>query len=139
MALSLPALKTELQTDPTGLGYAAHIMSGTTWRLADLLNLPRVAIRTFRTAIPTWEVIAATTKTEYDALTAGNKQLYQILVSAGTIDGSNAEIRAMFASIFSAGPTRTALAAMAERDGTRAEQLFGVSVSTDDCAHALAS
>jgi hypothetical protein len=78
-------------------------------------------------------------KAEYDGLSAANKQLYQILVSTGTLNGADSRIRAMFASIFAAGATRTALAAMAERDGTRAEQLFGVAVTTDDCARALAS
>lgn len=139
MAMTLAALKIELQTDPTALGYAAFITSGTTWKLAEILNLPRLAIRTFRTSIPTWEVVACTTKVGYDALAAGDKQLYQILVSAGTIDASDNRIRAMFASIFPVGATRTALVAMAERDGTRAEQLFGVSVSTDNCARALES
>jgi hypothetical protein len=38
MPLTLAALKTELQTDPTALGYAAHVASGTTWQLAEILN-----------------------------------------------------------------------------------------------------
>jgi hypothetical protein len=139
MALTLAALKTELQTDPTALGYAPFVATETTWQLAALLNQPRPAIRTFRSDVPTWEVVACTGKAEYDALTAGNKQLYQILVSAGTLDGSDSRIRAMFASIFAAGATRTALAAMAERDGSRAEQLFGVAVTSEDCAKALRS
>ena len=139
MPLSLAALKTELTTDPTALGYATHVANGTTWQLAELLNTSRAGISIFRASIPTWEVVACTDKTEYDALTAGNKQLYQILVSTGTINATDARIRAMFASIFAAGSTRTALNAMASRQGSRAEQLFGVGVTSEDCAKALAS
>ena len=139
MALTLAALKTELQTDPSALGYSAHVAAGRTAALADLLNAPNAAITVFRASIPTWEVVACTDKAEYDALTAGNKQLYQILVSTGTINAADSRIRAMFASIFAAGTTRTALTAMARRDGSRAEQLFGVSVSHTHIAKALAS
>jgi len=140
MAMTLAALKSELLNDPTTLGYAAFISSGVTWQLADLLNAPRAGISVFRSSIKTWEVIANTVKAEYDSLPAGDKQLYGILVSSGEIDATNAAIRAMFASIFGASTTtRTQLGAMASRQGSRAEQLFGVPVSTDDCAAALRS
>src|SRR6185295_668832 len=100
MPLTLAALKTELQTDPTALGYATHVANGTTWQLAAILNLPRAGIAIFRSSIPTWEIVACTVKSDYDALTAGDKQLYQILISTGTVNGDDSRIRAMFASIF---------------------------------------
>jgi hypothetical protein len=139
MALSLPALKTELLTDPTGLGYAGPIASGITWQLADLINATTSSIQIFRSSIPTWEVIACTDMTEYTALTANNKQMYQTLVSAGTVSGADSRIRSMFGAIFAAGTTRTALLAMASRNGSRAEQLFGTAVSASDCSAALGS
>ena len=36
--IDYPALKTEITTDPTHLGYAAFVASGEDWRIADLLN-----------------------------------------------------------------------------------------------------
>ena len=84
MPLTLSALKTELQTDPTTLGYAPFITSGTTWKLAELLNLPRVAIRIFRSDVKTWSVVVAcTVKAGYDALSAGDKCFTEILVRGG--------------------------------------------------------
>ena len=140
MALTLTALKSELQTDPTALGYSAHVAAGRTAALADLLNALNPAISVFRHSIPTWEIVANTAKPEYDALLPGDKQLYQILVSTGTVDVSDSRIRAMFAGIFGVGTTtRANLITMASRSGSRAEQLFGVSVSHTDCAKALAS
>lgn len=140
MALSLAALKTELQTDPSTLGYGPFLAVGNTGALADLLNQVRGGISVFRSSIATWEIVANTVKSEYDALTAGDKQLYQILVSTGTINATDSRIRAMFAAIFGAGTTtRANLTAMASRTGSRAEQLFGEAVSHQDVARALAS
>lgn len=140
MALSLSALKTELQTDPTTLGYAPLVTAGNTGALAALLNEGRAGISVFRSSIPTWEIVANTVKIDYDALLPGDKQLYQILVSTGTVDATDSRIRAMFASIFGVGTTtRTNLVAMASRQGSRAEQLFGGGVGHADVARALAS
>lgn len=119
------ALHDELTNDPNGYGYAALIALGADAGLEAMLNQVRPGISVYRDRIPTWEIIANTVKSEYDALPAGDKQLYQILVSAGTIDATDARIRQMFASIFQAGTTRTNLIAMAQRPGSRCEELFG--------------
>ena len=140
MAVNLSALKTELLTDPTSLGYAPLVALGSTGALAELLNVVNPAILVFRETIPTWEVLAGTVKAEYDVLTAGNKQLYQILISAGTLNVANPTIRGFFSDLFGAGTTtRTNLVNTARRNGSRAEQLFGVTVSHQQVAQALRS
>jgi len=140
MAIDYTVLKTELTTDPNGYGFAAHVASGTTWKLAEMMNEVRGSISVYRSAVPAWEIVANTVKADYDALTAGDKQLYGILVSTGTLDTTDARVRSMFASIFGAGTTtRTNLVAMASRNGSRSEQLFNQSVSSEDCSKALRS
>lgn len=133
------SLRNELTVDPNGYGYAALIALGADAGLAVMLNQVRPEITVYRDRIPTWEIIANTVKSEYDALSAGDKQLYQILVSAGTIDATDARIRSMFASIFQAGTTRTNLIAMSQRPGSRCEQLFGpgMGVSHQEVGFAL--
>lgn len=129
MAVDPTALKTELQTDPTGLGYGPWVANGADATLADLLNEPRAGITVFRGLIDTWELIAATVRSEYDALLPDGKQLYQTLVSAGTLDVTDASIRALLAGLFPAGSsTRANLIARVSRRGSRAEQLFGSGV-----------
>jgi hypothetical protein len=137
--IDLAALKTELLTDPTGRGYAAPLATGTDWMAADLLNAVQAGISIDRGVIPAYEIINATVASEWTALSAAERQRYQTLTGAGQVDSSNANVRAAFAAMFAAGPTRTALTALLTRQGSRAEQLFGQSVSVADVSRARAS
>ena len=138
MALDLAILASELTTDPTALGYAPHVTGGADGTLAELLNRPRSTISVKRSVIQTWEIIAATDATDYGALFATAKDIYKTLVSAGIVDVSDAQIRTILSMLFPAGSaTRTALVARLSRTGSRAEQLFGVGVSSDEIAKAL--
>ena len=140
MALTLSALKTELTTDPNAYGYAPHVASGSTGALAALLNEPRTTINVPRGLVGTWEIIAATDGAEYSALNATAKDIYQTLVSAGTVDVTDAQIQAILKALFpNPSTTRTNLIARLTRIGSHAEQLFGVGVSHSDCAQALVS
>lgn len=136
MALDFLALKAELQTDPLGLGYAVFIASGSDHRLADLLNEPRAAIRVDRGLIPSHEVVNVLEWT--DAAVGVSLQPISAILAAGQVDVSNVRVRAAFATVFPAGSgTRTRLIALATRDGSRAAQLFDVSVVHADVAWAL--
>lgn len=138
MPVDLTLLRTELQTDPTALGYAPHIAGGADGTLAVLVNQPRIGISVKRAVIQTWELIAATDATEYGALSVTAKDIYRTLVSAGVVDVSDDQIRTILGTLFPAGSaTRTNLLARLSRQGSRAEQLFGVGVSADDIAKAL--
>lgn len=129
MPINLATLKTELQTDPAGLGLAPLVAAANDAGVAAVLNLVRTGAPylIFRGVISAYEIVNNTDPTEWAALTAQEKQRYQTIVGAGQVDVSNANIRNAFASMFAAGTaTRTALSAMGQRQGSRAEVLFGV-------------
>jgi hypothetical protein len=121
--MTLAELKAELDADPSGLGYAAMLADGT---IADALNLVRSDIDIDRGVIPSYEIVNATAHAEWAVLSSAEKQRYQTLTGAGSVDASNANVRAAFSAMFAAGTaTRTALVAMLTRKGSRAEQLWG--------------
>lgn len=135
MAINYAALKTELTTDPLTLGYAPLWATGNDWELADMLNAVRQTIDIDRGVIDSYEIINATTPSEWAALSSAEKQRYQTLTGAGQVDSQNANVRATFQAMFGAGTaTRTALSDLLTRKGSRAEQLFGQGVSMMDIA-----
>ena len=140
MPFTLAALKAELLTDPNGYGYMAT--GGDQTAKADAINLPRVAITVARGVVPSYEVVAATAPAEWALLTDQEQARYTMIVNAGVVDTTSANIIASFAAMFPAGSaTRANLLALASRTGSRAEQLFGVgvAVSAVDVGKALAS
>lgn len=140
MAFSSAALRTELQTDPTGLGYAPLITNGDDADLAALLNAVRGTITVFRNDIESGEIVGSTVLSDFTTLTSSQQNYYLAIVSQPTVDATNTNLRTSLATLFPAGSTtRTNLQALAQRNGSRAEQLFGtgISVSTADVARAL--
>ena len=123
-------LKTELDTDPSGLGYAAHMTSGNNTALVALLNETHAADQVNRGIVPSHEVITATDAVEWAALSAAEKGRYDTITGAGEVDANATNVRDAFAAMFAGGTaTRTALLAMGTRDGSRVEALFGTGVS----------
>lgn len=138
MAIDYNALRTEIQTDPNGYGYAVHVTSGADSLVADLLNQVRAAIAIERETIPAYEVFEAIVPSEWTALTATNRTLIGQILSMGEIKVKGTNTRAAFLAAFGVGTTtRSNLAALQARQGSRAEQLFGQSVTADDVARAL--
>lgn len=141
MAISSTALATEIQTDPTLLGYAAFIgAADQDGQIAGLLNLPRASIQVFKSSVPSTAVAASLIKADWDALAAGDKQLFAALLEVQTFDLTSSSLRSLMGALFPVGSgTRTNLLAVAQRNGSRAEQLFGVNttVSPIDVAAAL--
>jgi hypothetical protein len=136
MTFSVTALAQEL-TNPK---YAALIRAGSDQGIADLLNVIDPTIIVPRGRVETWEILAATVRTEWDALSADAKQLYLTVISAGVVDTTDPQIRAILGGLFPAGTTtRTNLVARLTRPGSRAEQLFGTGtvISSVDVARAL--
>lgn len=101
----------------------------------------------YRPSISAAELNTAIVWTEYAALTAVFQNCYQAMIAPGTVDGSNANIRAGFGSVFAAATvTKANLVAMAQRVPTKFEMvfttasvcsLFGVAVTANDVAQAL--
>lgn len=136
MPLTYPALKTELQTDPRGYGYAAAIATGVYASVAELLNRLRdgtnggAAISVNRGTISTQELVEAIVQSEMPA--NANQRDWLIMVTQGDrvrVDTASTA-RAGLLAIFAAGTaTRTNLTAASVRVGSRAEELFGIGVN----------
>lgn len=130
--MDLAALKAECTSDPASLGLAALFAAGQDGTVADALNLVRDGISIARGVIPSYEIVNATTPTEWTALSSAEKQRYQTLTGAGQVDSGNANVRAAFNAMFgSATLTRAALVALLTRKGSRAEQVFGPGAYVD--------
>lgn len=111
-------LADELTSDPAALGYAGK----TSAQVAALLNAVNQSVA--RTLIPSWEIIGATVPVEWTALTAIEKQRYQMITGAGQVDASNTNVQATFLAMFTAGTaTRAALIALLNRLDSRANIL----------------
>jgi hypothetical protein len=136
MALSVSALTDELKNPK----YVTLIDAGSDQGIADMLNATDPTILVPRGRVETWEIIASTVRAEWEALTADAKQLYLTIVSAGVVDTTDPQIRAILGGLFPAGTTtRANLLARLTRPGSRAEQLFGAGavISAMDVARAL--
>ncbi len=125
MAFTLTQLAAEINTDPTALGLVALKAAGSDQAIADVLNLSRVGITVDRNDIRAKELQGAVVTAEYLALAQPQRDLWQALLTIAPLDAGDANTKASVAAVFSAGPTRTALVALATRQGSRAEQLWG--------------
>jgi len=126
MPVDLVVLKTELQTDPTGLGYSIVDLAAS----HALLNELRVSIQIAQQMLPATDIIDATVFSELAATSATEQRMYIALTGAGEVNVESANVRAAFMAIFPSGSTtRANLGALQSRDGSRAEELFGEAVS----------
>ncbi len=141
MTISYQTLKTELNTDPSGLGYPALITSGSDNALADALNLSRVTITNISVTLLTPHLVfAAIVPSEWAAVSASNQQIIQMILALDMINPNDTNTKNAFLQAFGSGTTtRTNLNALLTRQGSRAEQLFGAGtiIYSQDVAIAL--
>ncbi len=111
-------LKTELSVDTLERGY----LNMTDEQIVIDLN---TEYRTKdRETIETWEVFEATVRSEYNSLNNVNKQLYQTILSMGSINIMGGNTRTSLASMFGSGTaTRSNLMALQEQFISRAVDL----------------
>ncbi len=137
-------LASEINTDPAGVGYAAHVAAGADGAVAAQLN----AVGAGAPYVVNREPIAAGIFTalideaEFAAASQGARDYLRMLATGGTIDINNAIIKGALNALITqaAWPnTRARLIASLTRQGSRAEVLWGVltTVSATDVAHAL--
>lgn len=126
MAYTLQQLHDELMNDPKALNYAAHLSEGDDTGVAAILNSTYAAVGTvWRQSLTAAEVLGSLVDTEVAAWTQLQWTAFQCLISTGTVDATNARIRALFAKLVS-GQSLTNLTAIAKVvTPTRAEELFG--------------
>lgn len=127
--ITLAALKSEIQSDPTGVGYAAPVAAGADGAVADLLNAAGagVAYSIYRKSVGIHEIIAAIDATNFGSLAALQVAKLQLLFAGtGNLDATDANTRAIATGIFTGmTATLTNLAALVKRQGSRAEVLWG--------------
>jgi len=122
----LQILKTEINTDPEALGYSGQ----TDQWITDKLNEIGASNETIsRGAIDAYEVVSACVFSELNVLSDKQQEQLSFIVSAGQVDTSDAKVKAIFAGLFNGTQTATNLLALATRSASRAEVLFGQSVS----------
>lgn len=79
-------------------------------------------------AVPVSVLLTGVVWSAFIALSTSQQAAWQALTAGGTVDATNANIRAGFTSIFGAGSqTLTNLAALAQRAATNLEALFTTS------------
>lgn len=138
MAISYPALKSEILNDPQTYGYAAFVTSHEPEKIADLLNKVRdgtdgeAAITVRRADIKSSELLEAIDTRDFinspNALAAS---WFESITQAATIrlvnpDGTNTRAIGNFSRVINdTNGSQSRLSVLANRFGTRAEQLFG--------------
>jgi len=129
--MDLVALKTELTSDPAGLGYAGKSHEDQ----AVLINKPQRTIDA--ETINGGVLVSCLDKTEFAALTAADKAYLNLFVTAGDVPVT-ANVRQALRALFPAGSeTRNRINAATRRNGSRAEELGLGRVTESDVADAL--
>ncbi len=140
MSISYTALKTELTTNPNaytgtdGLTLTQLYTAGADQACADVLNLVRAAIQIKRADISPSEIFHALDLV--DMITnpgaTTNSYMESVLTAPFPIrlqndDGSDTPVQTNLLTLLKTGTTatKTRLAALRTRNGSRAEQLFG--------------
>lgn len=140
----IAALKTEIQTDPRGYGWAAPYNAGNDTGLAAALNQPRdgsagtgPAISINRGYIDAQELVEAIVQSEMPS--NASQRDWLIMVASGDrvrVDTGSTARSGLLAIFGAATVTRANLTAASTRAGSRVEELFGrdVAASADDIA-----
>ncbi len=139
MAVDLAALRTELDTDPKSLGYAAPLAAGDHVQVASIMNLVRDGsvdpdFKLTKTGVSMLEAMKAIDPTEYAGLTQvkrdGWRDILMLDLSLGKIPNTDPDVRSFINDIW-AGATNTLakLLAIETRNCSRSEKLFGENVA----------
>lgn len=140
---TLQQLASEINSDPGAYGYAAQKSAGSDSGIVALLNGPTKTVNptVWRTSVAAAELLGCIVWSEVSTFTAVKWAAAQAMLTPGTVDASNANIRAFFAGAF-AGATQTianmtTIAKVAAP--TRAEELWGPGtvIGSIDVAKAL--
>ena len=135
MAINLTELKTELTTDPMGLGLSSSYSTGNDASCAGILNEVREGVNyeKRRNLIPSYEVVGSIVPSEWTSLSADEKERISFIVSAGEINPNSTNVVTAFTTAFTSGSsTRTNILGILNEQTSRAQMLFSQSVSITD-------
>lgn len=143
MGVNITTLRNELLTDPRDIGYAALISPNRQDAdLADAVNLVRPGgnYQINREPVQPKDIIKAIDPLDFAAISPTQSQALSLLFSTMVLDLSDSNTKTnLLANLPALGTTKSALTALAKRQGSRSEVLFGngVSVTASDIAAAL--
>ena len=140
--VDLAELKSEVETDPQGYGYDP----ANTTELLQIINLVRATITIEKERISAALVRGATTFASYDGLLADRQEWLQWITGSNGVSEESlvvtADLKQQLAgiggsSIWAVGDRtemETAMLALINRDGSRAEELWGIDtvITRDD-------
>lgn len=146
--INMNILTTEVTTDPNGYGYAQYVAVGDMGSVANLINQVRSTISMPRPDVNPLEILEAIKVTDFIA----NPNIlyaswFESLTQYPTVrilkeNGTDTRVMTNIMSLLTNGSaSETRVRALAVRDGSRAEQLFGVDtiVGWEDVKEALNS
>lgn len=129
----LTALKADILADPELA--SQPISSDGAFAIANAYNqVAAPAFIVWKTDVPTKECKKVMNWTEYIGRSAGERDAWQFMLSNGTINTADVNVRQGIADIFSGASgvqTRTNLLALAKRSATRAEKLLSSGAGSD--------
>jgi len=130
MSINYISLQSEVKNDPAALGYSGK----TDEQITNILNTvgsgtaaDGKSYTIFRNDILPKEIVNCIDPVDFTAATQLSISKLELLFVAAPIDATLTNVRANFQNIFSgaSATTKNALSAVAQRNGTRAEVLFG--------------
>lgn len=125
---STNALKSELQSDPAGMGYASFVAKAQDQAVADLLNslTSPGATAVWRNDVKVSEIINQIVAADFAGLTQLQVLQLILILTTGILDATQTQLRTIFTNIFTGKATTLSnLNTVAQRTGSRAEALWG--------------
>lgn len=126
-------LKTAINAD-SALSSQPNNSDGAFAIAAALNQLADPAFIVWKSSVSTADCKTATNWTEFIGRSAGERDAWQFMLSNGTINPSQPNVRQGISDIFSGAQgvtTRTALLALSKRSATRAEKIFATGTGSD--------
>jgi hypothetical protein len=135
----LQTIKTELDTDPLTLGYSGMDDATAAAKLREVPASSETGRQRNRAEVQSYEVFEATLKSEWEALGATDKSLYDTMLSMGLINVEGSNTRTTFLALFGAGTTTRANLSALQKEPVARFVVLGTSPpATADVASARA-
>lgn len=138
MAIDIFVLQTEIVNDPKGF-YGSAVVEKNITKIYSEINSTRAgASYAFnRGKILGSEIFSLIEANDYDAMTVNNRNELFGLLGMDSVDASNTATVKVFMRLFAGTSTLSNLAAYRNREGSRAEMLFGEPVTRNQIHKAL--
>src|SRR3954469_938016 len=127
----LTALKAAAQADPNTL---QNFADGNDQTVADYYNTTHASRLVWRPQIMVRELNTAIDWSAFALLSVAKQNAYMAMTQGGLVDGTAANVRSGFNTVFGAGVTLDALTAIAQRNATRLEALDAFWTTTGGAA-----